>query len=60
MITIDLSKAQALDPDSKAMQQVNSMGKLTQDGNANATVFYIMEEAKETQLDFSNGTIKVP
>ena len=59
MIAIDLSKQQALDVDPKAMQQINFSGNLTGEGNANTTVFFIIEEAKETILDFSQGTVKV-
>ena len=57
MRAIDLSKQQALDPDSKAMQQINFAGNLEQDGNTN--MFFIAEETKETILDFSQGTVRV-
>ena len=50
MIAIDLSKQQALDADPKAIQQINFITNLDQDGN---TTFFIIEEAKETILDFS-------
>ena len=49
MIAIDLSKQQALDADPKAIQQINFITNLDQDGNT----FFIIEEAKETILDFS-------
>ena len=55
IIAIDLSKQQALDADLKAMQQINFTGNLEQQ----ATIFFIIEEAKETVLDFSQGTVKV-
>ena len=55
MIAIDLSKQQAVDADPKAMQQINFTGNLEQQ----ATMFFIIEEAKETVLDFSRGTLKV-
>ena len=55
-IAIDLSKQQKLDPDSKAIQQINFPGNL---GRAEgATMFFIIEEAKETVLDFSKRTVK--
>ena len=54
MIAIDLCKKQALDADPKAMQQINFTGTLEQQ----ATIFFIIEEAKETVLNFSQGTIK--
>ena len=43
MITIDLSKQQALDADPKGIQQINFTGNLEQQ----ATIFFIIEEAKE-------------
>ena len=57
MIAIDLSKQQALDANSEAIQQINFTGNL--DRVAGTTMFFIIEEAKETILDFSQGTVKV-
>ena len=57
MIAIDLSKQQALDADPKAIQQINFVANLEREGNT--TMFFIIEEAKETVLDFSQGTVKV-
>ena len=57
MIAIDLSKQQALDAGPRAIQQINFTANLDRDGNT--TMFFIIEEAKETVLDFSQGTIKV-
>ena len=59
MIAIDLSKRKALDIDPKAIQQINFTGNLARNPIANTTMFYIIKEAKETVLDFSQGTIKV-
>ena len=53
MIAIDLSKQQALDADPKAIQQINFTGNL--DRPAGATMFFIVEETKETVLDFSQS-----
>ena len=50
-IAIDLSKQQELDVDSKATQQINFSGNLNRAGNT--TMFFIIEETKETILDFS-------
>ena len=50
-IVIDLSKQQELDVDSKATQQTNFSGNLNRAGNT--TMFFIIEETKETILDFS-------
>ena len=46
------SKQQALDADSKAIQQINSTGNLVREGNANTTMLFIIKEAKDTVLDF--------
>ena len=59
MIAIDLSKQQALDADPKAIQQINFTGTLAQEENASTTMFFIIEEAKKTISDFSQGTLKV-
>ena len=57
MIAIDLSKQQILvDPDLRAIQQINFTANL--DRAENTTMFFIIEEAKETVLDFSQGTAK--
>ena len=57
MISIDLRKKQALDVDPKATQQINFVGNIP--GENNRKIFFIMEEAKETILDFSQGAVKV-
>ena len=59
MIVIDLSKQQALDADPRAMQQINLTGNLERDGNENTAMFFIIEEVKQTVLDFSQETVKV-
>ena len=56
MIAIDLSKQQALDADLKAKQQVNFTSNLDRDNVG--IMFFIIEEAKEAVLDFSQGTVK--
>ena len=57
MIAIDLSKQQALDADPTANQQINFTANLDRAGNTR--IYFILEEAKETILDFSQGTVKV-
>ena len=57
MIAVDLSKQQALDADPKAIQQINFTGNL--DGPGDTRIYFILEEAKETVLDFLQGTVKV-
>ena len=54
MIAVDLSKKQALDADPRAIQQINFTANLDRAGNTRA--YFILEEAKETILDFSQGT----
>ena len=55
MIAVNLSKQEALDADPKAIQQSNITAKLDKAGNTRT--FFILEEAKETVLDFSHGTV---
>ena len=57
MIEVDLSKQQALDADPRGIQQINFTANL--DGAGNKRVYFFLEEAKETILDFSQGTVKV-
>ena len=57
MIAIDLSKQQALDADPKAIQQINFTANLDRVGNTR--IYFILEEAKETVFEFSQGTVKV-
>ena len=61
-LQVNLSKQQALDPDPKAMQQINFTGNLEK--NNGATMFFIIEGAKavlkfKTVLDFSQGTVNL-
>ena len=51
LVAIDLNKQQKLDADPKAIQQVNFTGNLERDGNIQ--MFFIIEEAKDTILDFT-------
>ena len=57
MIGIDLSKQQALDADLRGIQQINLTSNLDRAGNK--IMFFIIAEAKETALGFSQGTVKV-
>ena len=57
MIAVDLSKQQVLDADPRAIQQINFTAKPDRAGNTR--VYFILEEAKETILYFSKGTVKV-
>ena len=57
LIAIDLSKQQALDADPRAIQQINFTANLDRAGNTR--FYFILEEAKETVFEFSQGTVKV-
>ena len=57
MTVVDLSKQQALDADPRAIQQINLTANLDRAGNTR--VYFILEEAKETVVDFSQGSVKV-
>ena len=55
MIEIDLSKQQVLDVDPKTIQKNNFTGNL----DLAATILFIIKEAKETIINFSQRTAKV-
>ena len=57
MVAIDLSEQQALDADPKAIQQINFTANL--DRAENTRFYFILEEAKGTVFEFSQGTVKV-
>ena len=51
MIAIDLSRQNELDADPRAIQQINFTANLDRSGNT--TIFFIIEDAKETVFEFS-------
>ena len=57
MAAIGLSKQRTLDADPKEIQQISIDGNL--DRPRSTTIFFIIEEPKETILNFSEGTVKV-
>ena len=57
MIAVDLSKQQALDADPRAIQQIKFTANLDRAGNRR--IYFILEEAKETIPNFSQGTVNV-
>ena len=60
IIAVDLSKQKALDADSRAIQQIIFTGEIKATvANTRVTIFYVLEESKETILKFSKGTTKV-
>ena len=56
MIAIDLSRQNELDADLTDIQQINFTANLDRAGNR--TIYYIVQEAKETIFKFSQGTVK--
>ena len=57
MIAIYLSKQQALHANPRAIQQINFKANLDRAGNT--TMFFVIERAKETVLDFLQGSTEV-
>ena len=57
MIAIDLSKHQVLDADPQEIQEINFTENFDRAGNMR--LYFILEEAKETAFEFSQGTVKV-
>ena len=56
MIAVDLSK-QTYDADPRAIQQINFTANLHRADNTR--IYFILGEAKETILNFAQGTVKV-
>ena len=52
-----LQKQQKLAADPKAIQQINFTGNLSKEEGS--TMFFVIDEAKETLLDFSKVAVKV-
>ena len=60
LIAVDLSKQKVLDADSRAIQQIIFTGKIKSTvANTRVIIYYILEQSKETILQFSEGTTKV-
>ena len=55
LIAADLSKQKALDADPKAIQQIIFTGET----DHQIRVYYILEQSKETILEFSKRTTKI-
>ena len=59
LIAGDLSKEKASDADSRAIQQIIFTGKTKSEAaNTWLIIYYILEQSKETTLQFSKGTTK--
>ena len=60
LIAADLSKQKALDPDSRAIQEIIFTAKIKATvANTRVIIHYILQQSKETVLQFSKGTTKV-
>ena len=59
LIPTDLSKQKALDADPRAIQQIIFTGKIKTTVGNTTVIIYILEQPKETTLQFSKGTTKV-
>ena len=57
MIATDLSKQQTIDADPRAIQQIDFTANL--DGARKTRIYFILEEARQTVLDFTHRTVKV-
>ena len=57
MIVVDLSRQKVLNPDPRAIQQINFTANLDR---ANRTrIYFILEVPKETKLNFEQGIVNV-
>ena len=59
LIAVDLNKQNALDADLRAIQQTGFQGVVEGENNTKIRLYAILEESKETMLEFSKGTAKV-
>ena len=59
LIPIDLSKQKALDADPTAIQQIVFQGVVGGNDGTKIRLYIILEQWKETMLQFSKGTAKV-
>ena len=57
VVAIDLRRQKSLDSDPRAIEQINFTVNLDRAGNTR--IYFILEEAKETVLDFPQITVKV-
>ena len=55
LVAVDLSKQKELDADPRAIQQIEFKYML----GTNSTNYWVLEQSKETILEFYKGTVKV-
>ena len=56
LISVDLSKQKTLDADPRAIQQIVFQGVVGGDKNTKIRLYTILEQSKETMLEFSKGS----
>ena len=54
LVAVDLSKQKELDPDPRAIQQIEFKYML----ETNSTIYWVLEKSKETILEFYKRTVK--
>ena len=59
LTALDLSKQKALDADPRAIQQIVFQGVVGGDDDTKISLYTILEQSKETILEFAKGTAKV-
>ena len=59
LIVFDLSKQKSLDADPRAIQQILFQGVVGGDNNTKIRLYTVLEQSKETMLEFSKRTAKV-
>ena len=55
LVAVNLSKQKELDPDPRAIQQIEFKYML----ETNSTIYWVLEKSKETILEFCKGNVKV-
>ena len=59
LIAVDLKQKKALDADARAIQQIVFQGVVGRDDNTKIRLYTILEQSKETALEFYKGTAKL-
>ena len=59
LIAVDLSKQKALDADPRAIQQIVFQRVVGGNNGTKIRIYTILEQSKETVLEFYKGTAKV-
>ena len=59
LIAVDLSKQKELDADPRAIQQIEFKYMLEGNNDNNSTIYWVLENSKETILEFYKRTVKV-